>query len=624
MVTTRSSGVQVRSRRNRRLSEVFQVDGNPASQRKRRNAVATSKKENSAGKKRRCSEKRQQHPEDTLDDQLCQEDHGHPEKKRTKISEEAPENSTHVGHLSRDSPAQGDDPLWWNPRDEDIVREVKTCLHVGSAETHCIPSCREKQVECITEWLDDCTSRHAGGAIYLSGVPGTGKTLAATSIVRQAVEKLNQTDCAPPVALSINCMRSKTAKDVLVRIIDAFKTAALKTVTGQLGEDPVVQVPDDNDKAVVLSGPWADLSPQEHLKNIIHSPVVTKHEIGKIYGKRRRSSISEVDLVKQTGMILLILDEIDGMLEGKDCEEIVGSLISLASAKESRLVIIGIANSIDLMQQFMRPGAILHRFNLKPKNVVFPTYLRDQVSQLIRERLERLPGPVFDNRAIEFCARKIANGTGDMRRALSAASLAVDFATKEFNNRSVDGEDQTTSPKPLVGMSHMARALSKVSGGIGASNEHVNSIRTLPVPQQLIMCVVGAMIGENLKARGLKSSEKRESQLMGMKLNHNVVSLPTYTSIGRVDTSKAKSIVTLTEIESNHRTLCSKSGVEQYSHSEFVTAMEVLSTLGLIQLSNGHGNSGMARTRVQLKVSEDDVWMALSSIPILKDILIKA
>jgi hypothetical protein len=52
--------------------------------------------------------------------------------------------------------------------------------------------------------------------------------------------------------------------------------------------------------------------------------------------------------------------------------------------------------------------------------------------------------------------------------------------------------------------------------------------------------------------------------------------------------------------------------------------MEVLSTLGLIQLSNGHGNSGMARTRVQLKVSEDDVWMALSSIPILKDILIKA
>eukprot|EP00889_Picochlorum_renovo_P004112 jgi/Picre1/31142/NNA_006496.t1 len=231
-----------------------------ASQRKRRNAVATSKKK-TLQQKRQCSEKRQKRPEDTSDDQLCQEDHGHPEKKRTKISEEAPENSAHVGHLSRDSPAQGDDPLWWNPRDEDIVREVKTCLHVGSAETHCIPSCREKQVECITEWLDDCTSRHAGGAIYLSGVPGTGKTLAATSIVRQAVEKLNQTDCAPPVALSINCMRSKTAKDVLVRIIDAFKTAALKTVTGQLGEDPVVQVPDNDDKAVVLSGPWADLSP---------------------------------------------------------------------------------------------------------------------------------------------------------------------------------------------------------------------------------------------------------------------------------------------------------------------------------------------------------------------------
>lgn len=604
------------------------MDSNPASQRKRKNVVSQSKRTDTAAQKRQCSSNTRHVPQEAPSDERNDDR----EEKRTKISkqpdapcrEETSEHSTHAGHLSQDSPARVDDPLWWNPRDENIVREVKTCLHVGSAETNCIPSCREKQVECITEWLDDCTSRHAGGAIYLSGVPGTGKTLAATSIVRQAVEKLNHADSAPPVALSINCMRSKTAKDVLVRIIEAFKTAALKTVTGQLGADPVVQVPDNDDKTVVLSGPWADLSPQEHLKNIIHSPVVTKDELGKISGKRRRSSISEADLVKQTGMILLILDEIDGMLEGKDCEEIVGSLISLASAKESRLVIIGIANSIDLMQQFMRPGAILHRFNLKPKNVVFPTYLRDQVSQLIRERLSRLPGPVFDNRAIEFCARKIANGTGDMRRALSAASLAVDFATKEFSNRPLNGENQTISPSPLVGMSHMARALSKVSGGIGASNEHVNSIRTLPVPQQLIMCVVGAMIGENLKARGLKSNEKRESQLMGMKMNHNVVTLPTYTSVGRVDTSKAKSIVTLAEIESNHRILCSKSGVEQYSHSEFVTAMEVLSTLGLIQLSNGHGNSGMAKTRVQLKVSEDDVWMALSSIPILKDILVKS
>lgn len=608
MVATRSSGVQLRSRRNIRATGVLSVGSNPTGRRKRKTIVASSER-NAAG-----------HQDDDHQRTKKAKNSNEPD---TTCHEETPEHSVHAGHLSPDSPVRQDDPLWWNPGDGDVVREVKSCLHVGSAETHCIPSCREKQVNSITEWLDEHTSDRTGGAIYLSGVPGTGKTLAATSIVRQAVGKLRQTDSAPPVAISINCMRSKTAKDVLVRIIEAFKTAALKTVTGQLGDDPVVQVPENDDKSVVLSGPWADLSPQDHLRNIIHSPVATKDEMRKTLGKRRRSSISEVDLVKQTGMILLILDEIDGMLEGKDCEEIVGSLISLASAKESRLVIIGIANSIDLMQQFMRPGAILHRFNLKPKNVVFPTYLRDQVSQLIRERLSRLPGPVFDNRAIEFCARKIANGTGDMRRALSAASLAVDFATKEFTNQSGDGETETMSPKLLVGMSHMARALSKVSGGIGASNEHVNSIRTLPVPQQLIMCVVGAMIGENLKARGLKSSEKRGSQLMGMKMNHNVVTLPTYTSIGRVDTTKAKSIVTLAEIESNHRTLCSKSGIEQYSHSEFVTAMEVLSTLGLIQLNNTQGNSGLARTRVQLKVSEDDVWMALSNIPILKDILVK-
>ena len=529
-------------------------------------------------------------------------------------------------HAGKSTP-QMQDTLWWNPRDENVVREVKSCLQVSFAETNSIPSCRERQVEEISSWLNSCVKSCQGNALYLSGVPGTGKTLAASAIVRSTVLGLAESDSnlAPPVAMSINCMRLKTAKDVLQRIIEGFKTAALKTVSGQLDDDPIIQIPEDHD-GTVLAGSWGSLSQQEHLEKIARAPILTKHEIDTTFTKRRRSSITESDLVNQTGLIFLILDEIDGMLEGRYCEEIMGSLLSLAASQGSRLIIIGISNSIDLVQRLVRPGAILHRYNMKPKNVVFPTYLREQVSRLIQERLASLPGPVFDNRAIEFCSRKIANGSGDMRRALEAASLAVDFAVKDVVD--LPGEEAhgigSETNRCLIGMKQMAKSLSKISGGIGASNEHVKAIRKLPVPQQLIMCTVSAMVGENTHARGLKTktnSSETTAPLMGMQWSQPIVSLPVYRNIqGESKSSKA---ITLAEIEQGHRQLCSKVGVEKYSPSEFATAIEVLSTLGLIQLAKTSKSTDLKRSKVQLKIAEDDVSIALSEIPILKDILSK-
>ena len=45
---------------------------------------------------------------------------------------------------------------------------------------------------------------------------------------------------------------------------------------------------------------------------------------------------------------------------GKAGEELVEGLFALAHAPGSRLLLLGIANSIDLVQQLMRPGGSLH------------------------------------------------------------------------------------------------------------------------------------------------------------------------------------------------------------------------------------------------------------------------
>ena len=571
---------------------------------------------------------------------LCQEDKltradAKPEMEEMKAAIVVPESG-----VERRAARDGDE-TWWDPLDDAVVRQAKGCLHVSYTGMTGLPSCRDQQVQEISDWLNSCVQNTRGDSLYLSGVPGTGKTLAANAIVRGTIRGMQVSLLPPPVALSINCMRVETAKDVLCRIVAGFRTAALQTITGRLGDDPLVHVP-ENEESIVNEGTWADLSPEEHLRKIVQHPIMTKEQLAATAGKKRRSSVTESDLVKQTGLIFLILDEIDGMLGGRNCEEIMGSLLALASSEGSRLVIIGIANSIDLMQQLTRPGAVFHRFNLKPKNIIFPTYLREQVSQLLQERLDTLPGPVIDPKAIQFCARKIANGTGDMRRALEAASLSIDVLVKDATHASAEAEVKTLTDGPsapagnagnagvkrMVGMRQMGVALNKLSGGVGSSNEHVRAIKKLPVPQQLIMCALSAMVGESFKARGIEERAvgSRDGQmLMGMKISHNLVSLPTYRppeSGSATSKPPTAQVVTLADIEQGQRSLCTSIGVEKYTPSEFSTAIEVLKTMGLIQLS-GKKATDMRRSRVQLKISEDDVWLALSDIPILKNILTK-
>lgn len=71
---------------------------------------------------------------------------------------------------------------------------------------------------------------------------------------------------------------------------------------------------------------------------------------------------------------------------------------------KSRLILVGIANSLDLTERLL-PG--LEARGCKPRLVAFPTYTRTQISTVLQERLQSLPGPVFAAKALEFCSRKV-------------------------------------------------------------------------------------------------------------------------------------------------------------------------------------------------------------------------
>lgn len=61
------------------------------------------------------------------------------------------------------------------------------------------------------------------------------------------------------------------------------------------------------------------------------------------------------------------------------------------------------------------------------EKVVFAPYSRDQIIDIVRDRLSAVPGTVFEERAIQLAARKIASVSGDVRRALAVLRHAAEL-----------------------------------------------------------------------------------------------------------------------------------------------------------------------------------------------------
>lgn len=65
---------------------------------------------------------------------------------------------------------------------------------------------------------------------------------------------------------------------------------------------------------------------------------------------------------------------------------------------------------------------------------------------------------VFEDSAIQMCARSVASSTGDLRYALKACRLAVEQV--EANQAAA----ASTKPSCMVGVREMMTALSKLAG----------------------------------------------------------------------------------------------------------------------------------------------------------------
>lgn len=119
------------------------------------------------------------------------------------------------------------------------------------------------------------------------------------------------------------------------------------------------------------------------------------------------------------------MDELDQLVT-KD-QKVMYNFFNWPSLPNSRLIVLAVANTMDLPER-MLSNRISSRMGLS--RIIFEPYSYEQLKQIILSRLqhdETVP-LIFDENAIEFCARKIASVTGDARRALDVCRRAVELA----------------------------------------------------------------------------------------------------------------------------------------------------------------------------------------------------
>ncbi|GBG82036.1 hypothetical protein CBR_g34218 [Chara braunii] len=433
--------------------------------------------------------------------------------------------------------------------DDEGHRQTLAALHLSSMPSEIL--CRDRERREVLEMCKQAVQQQKATAMYICGCPGTGKTLTMEELKKNVPQWALQAAVAPPTVVMMNCMCAVEPKQIFQRVLSFLLTGKTNATSSAVSIAP---------------------------KNALT-------ELTKIVATPRKGNR------EQDGMVLLILDEIDHLMT-KD-QAVLYELFRLTTLPESRCILVGIANSIDMTQRLLPH---LRAFSCIPSVVTFPAYNQSQICAILNQRLKRLSFQAFHPLAIELCARKVAAAFGDMRKALDVCRLAVDaFLSEVKATRGSDydltnaeeederlgrtkiagktgtAESEVDKPPAVVVMRHMVKALAK-----SFHLPLVETLQALPQHQQMILCSAVRLF------RGRKKD------------------------------------ATLGELNKAYIEQCKSASISALTSAEFTCMCTVLADQAILNI--GPGREERLR-RVTLRVQEEDVRFALEGVRFFRSIL---
>ncbi|XP_026673019.1 cell division control protein 6 homolog isoform X2 [Ceratina calcarata] len=290
---------------------------------------------------------------------------------------------------------------------------------------------RESELEKLHEFMEEHLKNETSGSLYVSGPPGTGKTACLSKLMQKTEFK------SKLKVVYINCTTMKSAATIYAKIIQELGLNVKKSAKS---------------------------------KAVIEKYLTTNHK-----------------------MLLLILDEID-QLESKK-QSVLYSIFEWPSINNSKLILVGIANALDLTDRIL--PRLQARCELKPKLMHFSPYTKQQICNIISERLnEANVSDLFTEHAMQMLSGKVAAISGDIRKALDISRRVIELAEShkvaQVLQPTNDNETNTGSPKKQQSQTvkpvDLKEVVTVLNGVYGGSQNIQKEESTFPLQQKLLLC----------------------------------------------------------------------------------------------------------------------------------------
>ncbi|KAI3404652.2 ORC1 [Candida oxycetoniae] len=325
------------------------------------------------------------------------------------------------------SPTKPKDQLH-DPKSEAFT-ELRARLHT-SQRLSSLPG-REDEFMSIWANLESAINEGSGCCIYVSGVPGMGKTATIKEVIRQMSE-LADTD------------------------------------TGEIGKFDFLEI-----NGLKLLSPtvaycmlWEQITGGDRIVDA--NAVILLEEYFKKEDTSRRP-------------LVVLMDELDQIAQGKS--NVMYNFFNWPTYSTSKLIVIAVANTMDLPER-MLSNKVSSRMGLR--RIQFKGYTFAQLGEIIKRRLDDLTKNskykvIVGEDAIGFASRKVASVSGDARRVLTICRRAAEIAEKQYLEEQV-GQQEENSDTYQVSISHISQAI----------NESVNSplaqyLTALPFASKLFL-----------------------------------------------------------------------------------------------------------------------------------------